>query len=714
MGRFLRSLKLADRYRSDVNNVVEEFYLPCLSAADRYDRAVGYFTSGALQLVARGLENFERSGGRIRLIASPYLNESDIEQIRAGYAYRDVVNEAVIRELDPGKDRTHSELAALGLLGRLVANHCLDIKIAIVRSSSGLALYHEKIGVFVDKYEDVVSFNGSLNETASAFVANFESIEVFLSWRDGDRARALRLQRDFEELWSGRTASLEVLDFPEAARDRLVSLADRASTEDRSDRPEPTVIGNTAVASDWARVPSDFVLRDYQKEAVDAWLSAGGRGMFRMATGTGKTVTALAALDQLGRQLRASELPLLTVVIAPLLDLVEQWSDELRRVGVYPVKCRDATATWAPAAHRMLTLLEERGSGTATFVVTNQTFSRDAFQQLLTQVRVPLLVIADEAHHLGSEHLRTSLPDTARFRLALSATPERWFDPVGTDALTDYFGDILIDLGLAEAIQRGALTHYVYTPVLVPLDHDETSYYAELTSKIGALLGGMDPETVSPGDNSVLGELLRRRSQILGHARGKLPALERELVARRDTWYQLVYCAEGKRPSIDGPTGERQVDAALKLVGNELGLSVHPFTSAQDKRLRARLLERFSAGDDLRLLVSMRCLDEGVDVPDARVAYMLASSTNPRQFVQRRGRILRRAPGKERAEVIDFVAVPPQDQALFTVERALFRRELSRCLEFAQFADNYGQALATLRPLRDYYGLMDAKGMSTT
>jgi superfamily II DNA or RNA helicase len=706
----LRSLDLADRYRSDLDDVVRQFYVPCLSVAVRYDRAVGFFTSRALELVTRGLDTFEHSGGYIRLVASPYFTQNDIAEINTGYEYRDVIARAISRELDPETDRTWEEVAALGLLGRLIARGSLDVKIAIVHDFQGLALYHEKIGVFLDEYDDIVTFTGSLNETGSAFLRNFESFEVFRSWKEHDRLRAERLRQDFDRLWSGTTPRLEVIDFPNVARERFAEFARLAADAEHKEPEDGNVIvrsPETFQSGDgWCRLPPDIKLRDYQKDAVEKWLAANGRGIFRMATGTGKTITALAALDQVGRQLRSRSMPLVTVVVVPLLDLVEQWTDELKKFGVMPIRCRDISVTWESQARQAMAALGARGARAVTLVTTNATFGGEVFQQVLQSVEVPLMVIADEVHHLGAEHLRSTLPERARFRLALSATPERWFDPVGTDALLGYFGDILIDLGLSEAIRLGALTPYRYEPVLVPLQDQEATFYAELTRKIGATLGGADPDTVAGGEGA-LEQLLRRRSQVLGHAQGKLPALETELGTRRNSWFQLVYCAEGNRPAEGGAVGENQVDAALDLIGNYMRLSVHPFTAREDRRERQQLLRFFSTGRDLRVLVSMRCLDEGVDLPEARIAYMLASSSNPRQFIQRRGRILRRAEGKDRAEIIDFVAVPPQDPDLFNTERKLFRREVARCLEFARFSQNYGEALAKLRPLRDYYGLMD-------
>lgn len=708
MTDMLRTLTIEDSYRSDRSNVINEFYVPCLSLASRYDRAVGYFTGKSLALVAHGLQGFQRNSGHIRLIASPYLTDSDIEEMRAGYASREVIAKAVIRELDPCIERPRKELSGLGFLGGLIAQGVLDVKIAIVHGREGLALYHEKIGLITDRYGDTVAFTGSMNETSSAFLDNFESIQVFRSWKENDEGRVDLLRSDFDELWAGRTPRLEILDFPALAKDRLIALSERAgelSTE--TEDPEPLTVSTDLRTLGWVRLPHDVELRDYQKTAIEKWLSANGRGILQMATGTGKTITALAALDQIGRQLHARNLSLVTVVVVPLLDLVEQWSAELRKFGVVPIKCRDSVASWEPAVRNALAALRARREGNIILVVTNATFRGASFQGLISSVDLPLLVIADEVHHLGAEHFRIALPAHAQFRLALSATPERWFDPVGTDALKHYFGDILIELGLKEAIDLGALTRYRYHPILVPLSEDEAEQYTELTVKIGALMGSQEPESVSEDDNSPLGMLLGMRSKVLGHARAKLPALRKVLERHRDDFYQLVYCAEGGAPLIDGGTGSRQVEQVIELAGKELGLRAHTFTSREDRRQRRDLLRSFATGRDLQLLVSMRCLDEGVDLPDARVAYMLASSTNPRQFIQRRGRILRRAPGKSLAEVIDFVVTPPQDPALFEIERRLFRRELARCVEFAGYAENHGEALAKLRELRDHYQLLD-------
>ncbi|MFI7057664.1 DEAD/DEAH box helicase family protein [Streptosporangium canum] len=704
----LSSIPIGDSYRSDTSDVARGFYIPVLAEAVRYDRAVGYFTSASLELVARGIDGLRANGGKIRLVAGPLLSPDDVEDIRQGYEYRVIVARAVAREVVP--ETLDARLAEkLGTLGKLIAEGVLEIKIAVVTNTNGLGIYHEKIGVVTDDEGNTVAFTGSLNETRAAMENNFESIEVFASWVPGDARRVRRIKENFVALWEDKTERLEVLEFPKEAEEHLRELAARVAkaSSDASAGKARQSCPEEVNKYGWASTPKEIELRDYQKEAIIKWLQTGARGIFEMATGTGKTITALAALDQIGRQLRARGGSLITVIVVPLLDLVEQWSQELNRFGVVPVKCRDSVATWQAQANNAIAGL--RPGRAVTLVVTNKTFSSAPFQDVLSSVRDELLIIADEVHHLGAEHNRSGLPDHAPWRLALSATPERWFDDEGTEALRSYFGETLIGLGLKDAIELGALTRYQYRPVLVPLTDEEAAYYTILTSKIGALYSQVRGGKGKARDDAKarLGQLLNKRAKVLGHAEGKVAALRKEIGKRRELPFQLVYCAEGGRPQEDDPMGgERQVDQVLDLLGNRLGMRVHSYTSKESKQERREILEAFGVGH-LEALVSMRCLDEGVDLPDARIAYLLASSSNPRQFIQRRGRILRRAPGKTEAEVIDFIAVPPQDQELFETERNLFRREMQRFVEFAKYSENYGESLSELRDLREYYELMD-------
>jgi superfamily II DNA or RNA helicase len=668
---------------------------------------VGYFTSTSLAQYARGIEEFAERGGTMRLVASPRLEESDITDIERGYELREVIERALLRELDD-EELGGKIQQGLGLVGRMVAQKRLDIKLAFLQRGNKIGLYHEKIGIFRDGLGDIVAFTGSSNETVGGLVVNFESAEVYLGWLPGDGARALRIEADFEDLWFDRTPHLTVEEFPDVARERLAEVARRyphAHVEATDYALEDVDTDHNARGT--LAIPPSLVVRDYQRQAIEAWLHNQGRGILAMATGTGKTKTAIVAAAQLSSVLQRREERLVIVVLAPYQHLVDQWIGEFAEFGIRALAIYEASDQWIPKAEAQMIEVHLGQRDVVTFVATLASFRGVRFQSLLSRLSEPLLLIADEAHNLGSPAYQATLPANATYRLALSATPERWFDPDGTEALKAYFGPIVYELGLGKAIEMGALCRYHYFPRLVQLDAEETQLYVDLTNQIAQRMS-LGEDVSDPAEDSVVGQLLRRRAGVLGHAGGKLELLRADLLSRCDAWYQLVYCAEGTRPALPGqPKGPNQVAAVLELLGHQLHLAAHAYVAETPRAERRMLLRRFDSGHDLRFLVSMRCLDEGVDIPDARVGYLLASSSNPRQFIQRRGRLLRRAEGKERAEIFDYIAVPdPSAEVNFEVERKLLARELERANEFGKLADNYEATLDLLRPLKEKYQLM--------
>jgi superfamily II DNA or RNA helicase len=701
----LRGLPLQGRYRSDREDVVQGFYLPAFSVATSYSRAVGYFTSTSMALFARGIETFADRGGSMRLIASPHLTEDDVLDIERGYDVRAVIARATERELEA--EERDSVLDGLGRVGRLIAEEGLDIKLAFVEQEGRVGIYHEKLGIFRDAVGDLVGFTGSNNETLGGLAANFESVEVYRGWMDGDGVRALRLEEDFEALWANQTQNLRVEDFPDVARDRLIKLGQERDTplspRDNALLPQPTVTHEARRLA----IPNWLTIRSYQRQAVEAWLSNRGRGILKMATATGKTKTSMIAATKLADVLRQREEPLVLLIIAPLQHLVDQWITEVESFGVRPIPVYESSQKWLPLVEEQLSEVRLGQRPIVAMVATNASFAGDRFQSVLSRISQPLLVIADEAHNLGSSAYRPSLPSNATYRLALSATPERWFDDEGTDALIDYFGRVVYELGLGDAIDMGALCRYTYQPRLVELNDTETQLYVDLSGQIAKCVAAGDSVT-DADPNSPLTYLLRQRAGVLGHAEGKLALLRNDLNARARSWFQLVYCAEGTRPAPQGePRGPNQLREVINLVGNELHLAAHSYVSETPRPERKVLLRRFGSGDDLRVLVAMRCLDEGVDIPDARTGYLLASSSNPRQFIQRRGRLLRLADGKERAEILDYLAVPPAGTTInFDVERNLLARELERANEFGKLSENYEATLDVLRPLKERYQLM--------
>ncbi len=312
--RGLRSIDPRRRFRSPEHDVVAGFFVPCFSVASSYNRAVGYFTSASLALYARGINMFAGLGGSMRLVASPHLNEDDVLDIERGYDVREVIERAALREMEEEDDEVR--LDGLGIVGRLIAEGRLDIKLAFVEKEGRVGIYHEKIGVFRDDFGDLVAFTGSSNETFGGLMANFESIDVYRGWEEGDGLRALDIESDFQRLWSNETPNLSVIRFPEVAREHLLQLARQrpaAVLPGRDDALDPPAVPEAPPTH--LEFPTGLTVRDYQRRAVEAWLGNRGHGMFKMATGTGKTKTAMIAATQLGRVHAEQNQPLVVVIV---------------------------------------------------------------------------------------------------------------------------------------------------------------------------------------------------------------------------------------------------------------------------------------------------------------------------------------------------------------------------------------------------------------
>jgi len=695
----LTELTLDISYRSDEGNVVGDFYVPCLERSAVYRRAAGYFSSNGLALAAKGLAQLIKSGGRIQLVVSPQLSEDDVEAIQQGYKSREeVLEEAARRALtDPETELSRNRLSALAWM---IATGTLDIKIALradpVTGRLSRGIYHEKIGIFSDNAGNHVAFTGSGNETEGGLLANFESIDVYCSWRDPD-GRVERKIAAFERLWNDATAGLIVLDFNRVSKDLLAKYKTEVPPE-----VDPEAIGanlsRRAVAGR-PRLPSAISLRDYQDEAIRSWFKNNGNGILEMATGTGKTITALAACTRLSQQLGLQAV----IIVCPYRHLVTQWSKECGRFGMQPLLAFESRARWYEELTARLSDLSRDPSAFLCVVVTNSTFASESFQQRLRYLPAKTMLIADEVHNLGAARLATALPENVRLRLGLSATPERWLDPDGTERLRRYFGKVLEPrLGIREAIQLGALTPYRYYPVLVELTDDEREQYLDLSAKISRLYGVDEADP----DNPVLTALLLKRARLIGTAANKLKALRRIGESHRDAADMLFYCGDGQVESEVDDGIRRQVEEVTRILGTELGVRVAPYTAGTDTDERDTLRDDLEA-KRLQGLVAIRCLDEGVDIPSVRTAVILASSTNPRQFVQRRGRVLRRCEGKAYAEIYDMIVVPPTEARGSTSERSLLRKELTRFAEFADVALNAGDARAVVFGLQKAFNLMD-------
>ena len=439
--------------------------------------------------------------------------------------------------------------------------------------------------------------------------------------------------------------------------------------------------------------PERLTLRPYQHQAVANWLDNKGRGILKMATGSGKTIIALAIATELYQQIGLQVL----LIVCPYRHLVNQWSRECQKFNLQPLIAMTRTHNWQGELSNRLYNLSANPQSFLTIITTNSSLMSTGFQSQLKYFPAKTLIVGDEAHNLGSNRIESSLPRNIGLRLALSATPERQYDELGTEALVNYFGNIIQpEFTLAEAIKQGALVNYLYYPVFVELTVAESMNYAQLTQRIGWNLN----KNPSFKDNDTLTSLLTKRSRLIATAANKLVCLEELMKSRLDTSHTLFYCGDGY---LDNDV--RQIDGVTQLLGKKLGYRVNTYTTDTSLEARENLRRQFESGE-LQGLVAIRCLDEGIDIPAIKTAVILASSSNPRQFIQRRGRILRPYPGKKQATLFDMIVIPPNlERDVWQVERSLLKKEIMRFMTFAELADNAREAIDKLLELQARYEL---------
>jgi hypothetical protein len=412
----------------------------------------------------------------MRLIASPHLSHEDADAIAQGLKQREeVVEAALVRELEQLEQLVNDRL---GYLAWLLSRELLEIKLAVHQNPYQQGIYHEKLGILRDSDDQVVVFTGSANESASGLIANFECIDVFRSWRSGDDERIAEKMDDFQRLWQNQTPTLEILDFPEAARRSLLHLCPEPfpiieRSEFKSHEPQGGYSVPTAqpdFPSLYPVAPHWLHLRPYQQQAIANWFSNKGRGTLKMATGSGKTITALAIATRLYEEIHLQSL----IIVCPYRHLVQQWARECRKFGIAdPILAFESVSQWQERLSNQLYNVRAGNQPFLAVITTNATLITPGFQSQLPYFPQRTLIVGDEAHNLGAKQLEAKLPRSVGLRLALSATPERYFDERGTEALLNYFGAVLQpEFTLRDAIQQGGIGSLPLLPAFSGTDGD--------------------------------------------------------------------------------------------------------------------------------------------------------------------------------------------------------------------------------------------------
>lgn len=702
-----KSLNILREYRVPRNDIIGEFYIPLLENATNYKRSVGYFSSDALIQLSYGIGKLIENGGKISLIVSPNIQEEDYKAINEGYELRNkIVEKSLVNGLKIYDDYFSKE--RLNLVTQLIADGKLEIKIAFSVYNGGFGLYHEKLGLIYSSNNEVVAFSGSMNETESGMKINYETIDVYCSWKEAERTEDKI--KAFDLLWNDTDEFAKTFDFPEAVKQQLMKYNYKEARYDIDEVEMEYLYEQEKKKKKVPHIPQNIKLRYYQIDAINSWKKNNYVGIFDMATGTGKTITAISAIVEL---LKFRKMQLGIIICVPYQHLVDQWNEDLSNFGFRTILGYSGSPQkrWKAMLKRYITEYSMSIRDNFCLVITYSSYITKTVQEYIQQSTKPLLLVVDEAHDFGTKRLLNSLNEKVfPYRLALSATFDRYHDEIGTTALYDFFQVKCLTYTLEKAINEGMLTPYYYYPIVVHLNDEELEAYNKLSSEIGKLVIRNKDGTIKLSEKAKM--LLIQRSRIIAGANEKIPKLIEVMNKYKDKYFSLVYCGaaksdyEGKNVDLEDI---KQIHAVQYALSHELEMNVAPFTAEEDPEQRQGIINSFKNGDSLQAIVAIKCLDEGVNIPNIQTAFILASSTNPKEYIQRRGRVLRLAPGKDFATIYDFVTLPRDINEItyaddLDYDKSLVRREINRVRDFADLSLNSADSYELIEQLYEVYG----------
>ncbi|QQQ86352.1 DEAD/DEAH box helicase family protein [Peptacetobacter hiranonis] len=420
-----------------------------------------------------------------------------------------------------------------------------------------------------------------------------------------------------------------------------------------------------------------------------------------MATGTGKTITAISAMVKVLEKCSENNINCGIVIVVPYKVLLEQWVENLNLFDIDPIKCYDSRIKWENELYHKIKRYNNGSLKNLFVITTNSTFNGEVFQKQLNNIRREYIFCIDEMHHAATNKYLKNLPQNTNIRLGLSATLDSLYNNGNLDKLKEYFGGIVYNFSMKRAIDEGFLTPYYYNPIFVELTNYELEEYKELSEKITKLIVKKD---LNSEEEEILQRLLLKRARILYTCENKLVKLKEMKDMIKGTQYNIFYCGD----KIEDE--DKYIHKVNRVVANDFSLKTHTFTAEESKKEREEIISDFKEGK-LDAISAIRCLDEGVDIPELRTAFILSSSTNPKEFIQRRGRVLRLCNGKEYATIYDFMVIPSLDKDFFKtlpydekiIEKKIFDKEVKRFIEFSTLAINCTEAYNKIMDVWDMY-----------
>lgn len=656
-----KDLPISISYKSVGEESFSKILNPMLNCTKIYKRSVGFFSSSALDFIGDGVLSLAHNGGHIYLATSPKLNEHDIDAINKGYSEREIIEKAFINEVKEVFKEIADDNASI--LYELIKEKIVDVKIVIKEGG----MYHDKLAILEDFEGNIVACVGSNNESEPGYNSNYEKVRVYKSWFDQE-GRIDDEVGEFDSIWSNENEALTVYDFMDAFKAELIERVEHKGDYTKESQS------------------SGIVLRDYQKEAIAAWEANNFHGFYVMATGTGKTWTAIFSAKKLLEKEKA-----LVVIAAPYKHLVTQWAEDV--CETFPeaeiILVSSENSTWETQLTNAIIRYKLLKDKQIIIITTNSSFNLPRFTKTINKSTQDKLLIVDEAHRFTNR--TKELKQKYKYMLGLSATPYSGTEMAAGLELMNFFGGQVYNLPIEVALQKKFLAPYNYYPIFVSASEYEEDGFNTYSAKMASCFKNgvcIDKEKFA---------LYRmQRLRIISMAEEKITRIQEILSNTKEKDHLIVYCGDGKvHNNTDAEF--RHID----FIKNELSKIKHrpsQFTASENISDRMERIESFNLGI-ITALAAIRCLDEGINIPSIKGALILSSNDNYREFAQRRGRILRLYPGKEIANIYDVIVLPSTE----CVNMA--KIELRRFLEYAKLAVNFNENKSIFDSMLYKYGL---------
>lgn len=673
-----KELEIKKSYETSSNKgqLLDEFYIPFLSETIEYKRIAGFFSSSSLIVASKGIEGLIKNNGKMKLLISPELTKQDYEIIRLTHELKSDLN--MFENLNLQEFPSDDNLKALAWM---LKNGKLEIKI-VVDNKSPNSIFHQKVGIGFDKEGNILSFSGSINETANAWINNIEEFKTFKSWEKEQFEYLLTDLKKFNSYWNNEHQDFaNVYDIPETIKNKIISIS-------------PNDINDLMIMKKYQKDKKEkdenkLSLFTHQLRAVDMWKENNYNLLMEMATGTGKTRTAIGCIMKLKNKINK----FVVIVATPQNVLSRQWQNdienELKIVFEKSIIADGSNYKWKKDLEELLLDVLNGIYNEGIIYTTHACACSNEFTKIILQYsrNINILFICDEVHGIGSEKQKNALLSQYQYRIGLSATPERMYDEDGTSLIRSYFGNKSFEFTIKDALNtinpitgQPFLNRFYYYPYFVYLTDDELESYKGFTRKIATIMNQEEQ------DEELLNNLFILRSNILKNANNKLETVESII--------DKLNKVEKVKDTIIFTT-DKKIEELLILLGKK-GITRSKVTEEEStsKKVgirgnteREEIIEQFREGN-IQALVGLKCLDEGIDIKNARIAILMASSTNPREYVQRVGRVIRTAKNKKRSEIYDIIVTTSNDD---TNNNKILEKEAKRTKLIACNAENYNE-----------------------